>query len=85
MTTWFRPIVAAAAVLAAAPAAACPFCESEVGAQVHAGIFNAEFVENLLLVLLPFPILLALLVAVHFGLPWQGARARRASLERRHR
>jgi hypothetical protein len=43
---------------------------------VRAGIFNAEFGYNLLLTLLPFPILLGLVALIYFGLPpWASGRS----------
>ena len=50
----------AAWLLLVSPAVACPFCESETGRQVRQGIFDRHFVDNLLLTLLPFPVLLAI-------------------------
>lgn len=61
-----------ACFVVAAPATACPFCESETGKQVYAGVFNDQFFGNLLLMLLPFPILLAIVALTYFDvrLPW---------------
>ncbi len=47
-----------------ASAAACPFCESETGQQVKAGIFNDHFWRNLLLTLMPFLLLLAVVMGI---------------------
>ena len=38
---------------------ACTVCDTEVGEQVRAGIFNREFWPTLAAVLAPFPVLLA--------------------------
>ena len=51
-------------------AAACPFCESETGQQVKAGIFNDQFWGNVLLTLIPFPILVAIVALIYFDVPW---------------
>ena len=53
-----------------ASAAACPFCKSETGQQVKAGIFNDQFLGNVLLTLLPFPILLAIVALIYLDVPW---------------
>lgn len=50
-------------------ASACPLCNTETGQQVRAGIFGNDFWPTLLTVLSPFPVLLILLAAMHFGLP----------------
>jgi hypothetical protein len=57
-------------------AAACPFCESETGQQVKAGIFNDHFWLNVLLTLLPFPILLAIVALIYFDVPWRWKQTR---------
>lgn len=59
-----------------APAAACPYCNSEVGKEVFAGIFNRDFGNNLLLTLLPLLLLLLIVLLIHFGLPWPKSRLR---------
>lgn len=61
------PIVAL--VLIGPPALGCPYCESEVGKEVAAGIFNDDFAVNLVLVLLPIPILFLIVYFIHYGLP----------------
>jgi hypothetical protein len=61
-------------LLPAAAADACPVCQSETGKQVRAGIFNADFGSNLLAISLPFPVLLGVAAALHFGFrPREGA------------
>lgn len=57
-------------LIVAPEALGCPFCESEIGKQVEAGIFNDDFARNVLATLLPFPILLGIVTLIHFGLPW---------------
>lgn len=52
-----------------APAGACPFCDTGIGRQVRAGIFDDDFGRTLFAVALPFPILLAVIAAIHFGWP----------------
>lgn len=49
---------------------ACPYCDSEIGQQVSAGIFNAEFGLNALLTLLPMFVLAAIVYFIHFGEVW---------------
>lgn len=39
------------------------------------GIFNDQFWENVLLTLLPFPILLAIVALIYFELPWPRKQA----------
>lgn len=54
-------------VLPVVAADACPVCESETGKEVRAGIFNKDFGSNLLVTLLPFPLVLGIAAALHFG------------------
>ena len=64
--------LAAVAILVltlSAPAGACPVCDTGTGRQVRAGIFDGDFGRTLLAVALPFPILLAVVAAIHFGWP----------------
>jgi hypothetical protein len=53
---------------------ACPFCTSERGSQVRAGIFNNDFAYNALLTLIPFPALLVIVALVY----WAPTRSRRS-------
>ena len=63
-------ILAWTAVQAMASAAsACPNCDTGTGEQVRAGLFDADFGRTLVAVLLPFPILLAVVAIIHFGIP----------------
>lgn len=48
----------------------CPFCETDIGKQVNAGVFNDDFTGRLVVTLLPFPILLGIVAFIHFGWPW---------------
>jgi hypothetical protein len=72
----FRSTTAAALVAAglAAPAGACPVCAGPAGREVRAGLFGADFVPNLLTAALPFPILLGVAAALHFGFGPRGGR-----------
>ena len=49
---------------------ACPYCNSEIGQDVAAGIFNENFGQNMLLTLIPIPIFLLIIAIIHFGWPW---------------
>lgn len=70
MTLFTRLMMAAWAVTTMPlPALACPMCESEIGQQVRAGIFDDTFGKKLVLTLLPFPILIALVAFIHYGPP----------------
>jgi hypothetical protein len=62
--------LAIVALLVAAPqlASACTVCDSDVGQQVRAGIFNDGFWRTLLAIVAPFPVLLGGVAAVQFGL-----------------
>ena len=51
----------------AAPVAACPVCDTATGEQVRAGILDEDFAFNVLAMLLPFPILIGIAAAIHFG------------------
>jgi hypothetical protein len=68
----FGWVVLAATVLAALPVAACPLCHTETGEAVRAGIFNSQFLPTALAVLSPFPLILAVVVALDRG--WIGGR-----------
>ena len=57
----------AALVLHASVSSACTLCHTPTGEQVRAGIFNESFGSNLLLTLAPFPVLAAIVLALHFG------------------
>lgn len=66
------PTVCASATLllaSAATAAACPVCDSDAGRTVRAGIFGDDFGTNVLLTLLPFPVLFGVVALIHFAFP----------------
>lgn len=54
---------------ASASASACPVCGTRTGQQVRQGIFESRFAADVFLTLLPFPILLGIVLALHFGFP----------------
>jgi hypothetical protein len=56
------------------PAAACPVCDTGTGQQVRAGILDDSFGRTLLAVVLPFPLLLAVVAGIHFGWPPLGRK-----------
>lgn len=65
-----RSFAAAAAALVASAARACPVCHSPLGAEVRAGLFGGDLLQNVAAILLPVPILAAVVLAVRrFGLP----------------
>jgi hypothetical protein len=70
-TRWLvRFSAAAVAVLVwGASALACPVCESETGQKVRAGIFSEDFESNVVLTLLPFPVLAGLVALIYYGFP----------------
>jgi len=68
-----RPLLAAPAAFFATAAQACPVCHSPLGAEVRAGLFGPELLQNLAATLLPFPLLaLVVLLVRRFGLPGVG-------------
>ncbi len=70
--TLLRLRTAAASMLllfAAFPAHACTVCDSGTGRQVRAGLFDGHFLHQFTLVVLPIPVLAALVLLIHFGLP----------------
>ena len=66
-----------AVLLSASSTLACPFCESETGQQVKAGIFNDQFWNNVTLTLLPLFILLGIVALIYFDLSWLWRKAQR--------
>ncbi len=56
----------AVAALLLSAADACPFCNTETGKQVRAGIFASDFWTTFLVVASPFPVLLLAIAAYHF-------------------
>jgi hypothetical protein len=77
----WREIVAGLLVLSAGlpSASACPYCETETGKQVRAGIFNDQFCSNVTLTLLPLFILLGIVALIYFDLSWLWPKTQRAS------
>lgn len=60
-------LVAAAVACVPKAASACPVCPTETGREVRAEIFDGRFAENVVLTLLPFPLLMGIVAAIHFG------------------
>jgi hypothetical protein len=58
-------------------ATACPYCETETGKQVQAGIFNDQFWSNVMLTLLPLFILLGIVALIYFDLSWLWPKTQR--------
>jgi hypothetical protein len=48
---------------------ACVLCHSPVAEQVRAGTFNSSFGLRLSVIAAPFPIFLAIVALIYFGLP----------------
>jgi hypothetical protein len=67
--------VAAGVTFSPSAARACPLCHTETGAQVRAGIFGEDFGTNLVLTLLPFPVLAALVLVTHYAFPNRRAKS----------
>jgi hypothetical protein len=53
---------------AAAPASACPICDTETGVAVRAGIVE-DFPVHFLATIAPFPVLIAAVALLHHGFP----------------
>lgn len=49
---------------------ACPYCDSEIGSQVRAEIFNEQFWSNAAITLLPLFVLLGIVALITFDLSW---------------
>lgn len=63
------------ALATSAPAVhACPIRHSETGTEVRAGLFNEDFAFNLFASIIPFPIFLSIVAAIH-GVPIRGGAA----------
>ena len=69
-----RVTVMLAALAFPALAAACTVCNSETGQQVRAGIFGDEFWTTIVGVVAPFPAMLIVIAAYHYGIPHLRAR-----------
>lgn len=61
-------------------ALACPFCSSNTGAAVRAGI-AADFGWNAIAVLIPFLVLTAIIWLIHFGLSFGESPVRVSALQ----
>jgi uncharacterized membrane protein len=72
------------AVAAVSTASACPVCNTGTGEQVRAGLFDESFGMNLLATVLPFPILLGFVAAIHFGWPRRKSRSSTAATAHRN-
>lgn len=59
----------------------CPYCDSDIGEEVAAGIFNGDFWLNGALTLLPVPALFLIVALIHFGPPWPFRSRHRADDE----
>ena len=67
-----RPPFTCAAILALtrpALAHACTVCDSPTGHSIRAGLFNGHFLHMVTLILLPFPILTALVLLLNAVMP----------------
>lgn len=68
MRLFVKPGLALASLYAISTAAlACPLCHTETGQQVRAGILGPGFATNLLAILIPFAICLAVTALIYFG------------------
>lgn len=67
-------MISAVGIFGIRPSDACPYCDSEVGREVSAGIFNGDFWTNTVLTLLPIPVMLLIVGLIHFGLLWPTRR-----------
>ncbi|HAH47852.1 hypothetical protein [Gimesia sp.] len=70
MRIFFILTVLIALTVTVLPVEACPYCESEIGKEVAAGIFNDDFALNALLTLLPVPIFLSIVYVMYSGMPF---------------
>lgn len=66
----FTMILTSMATVMASSASACPYCESDVGRDVAAGIFNDTFGLNAALTLLPIAVLMLIVWLIHSGVSW---------------
>lgn len=63
----------------ATTALACPVCDSDTGQEVRDGIFNEDFLTDAAAVLLPVPVLIGIVMAIHYGLPFAWRRREKPS------
>lgn len=70
VTTRMKRVISTsvAALLLTTLGSACPVCDSALGQEVRAGIFDGRFALTWLEVIAPFPILALILAAMHWGL-----------------
>ena len=57
------------AAVSVPPASACTVCDGSTAKQVRAQIVDEDVARNLLATALPFPVLLAVVAAIHFAPP----------------
>jgi hypothetical protein len=62
-----RDVATAVGVVVAGRALACPLCSTGTGELVRAAIFDGNFGATMLATVAPFPVLLAIVAALHFG------------------
>jgi hypothetical protein len=64
-------------------AVACPYCDTETGQQVRAGIFNDQFWSNVTVTVLPLLFLAGIVALIHFDLStlWPPRHHRKDSFE----
>ena len=64
----FCSVLIALVTISSSAAEACPICDTATGQQVRAAIFGGDFLPTLFAILLPFPVLLALIALVIFAI-----------------
>ena len=72
---WFARVLVVCTLTAAETLQACPICDTETGQQVRAGIFDESFWGTLIAVIAPFPVLILVITAYHFGFPGRWKRS----------
>ena len=72
---WSVRVPVAWMLILAAPLHACPICDTGTGQQVRAGIFDENFWGTLIAVIAPFPVLILVIAAYHFGFPGRWNRS----------
>ena len=65
-----RTVAAAVVLLLPAAAEACPYCQSSIGREVAAAIFNDRFLVTLGQAMLPLLFLAAIVAEIRLGLLW---------------
>lgn len=61
---------------------ACTVCDSRGGHQLRAGLLNGQFLHTVLLVTAPVPVLAALVLLLHRGMPDLAEREQMESSEK---